>query len=252
MIPFQTLFPHPSPLPPPRDGEGEPEGLSLPLRFGEGAGGRGAARRFRGTFALTAVASAALLGLTTGCQRKPPPEPAEETSRRTVPKVAVIHPERHTVRRSIERPGYNVEAYQSTPLYAKIPGYVLKWNVDIGASVRKDQVLAVLDVPEMEVELLEKKASVRQAEAEVQQAKAAVEKARAEHRHTQSQYERLGKVGQGGIIDKENVSEARYLFEAAQAGVEKALADVSVAEERAEVARKRRDYADTLLKYAQI
>src|SRR5207249_1489241 len=83
-------------------------------------------------------------------------------------------------------------------------------------------------------------------------AQAAAGKARAEHRHTQSQYERLGKAGQGGILDKENVAEARYLFEAAQAGVEKALADVSVAEERAEVPRKRRDYASTLLQYAQI
>src|SRR5215217_3208366 len=114
-------------------------------------------------FLRRVVAGAILAGLFAGCQRKPLPEPAEETSRRTVPKVAVVNPERHTVRRSIERPGYNVEAYQSTPLYAKIPGYVLEWKVDIGASVRKDQVLAVLDVPEMEVELLERKASVRQA-----------------------------------------------------------------------------------------
>src|SRR5436190_2798101 len=110
----------------------------------------------RWTFALLAAAGAALVGLFAGCQRKPPPEPAEEASRRTVPKVTVVNPERHTVRRSIERPGYNVEAYQSTPLYAKISGYVLEWKVDIGASVRKDQVLAVLDVPEMEVELQEK------------------------------------------------------------------------------------------------
>src|SRR5947199_7670213 len=135
--------------------------------------------RPRWTFALLAAAGAAVAGLFAGCQRKPPPEPAEETSRRTVPKVTVVNPERNTVRRSIERPGYNVEAYQSTPLYAKIPGYVLKWNVDIGASVRKDQVLAVLDVPEMEVKLLDRKASVRQADAEVRQAKAAIEKARA-------------------------------------------------------------------------
>src|SRR5262249_50708471 len=154
----------------------------------------------------------------------------------------------HTVLRRIERPGYNVEAYQSTSLYAKIPGYVLKWNVDIGATVEKNQVLAVLDVPEMEVELQEKKAAVDQAVAEVQQANAGGHRARAEERHTQSQYERLerlGKPGQGGVVDKENVAEARFLFEAAQAGVDKALADVSAAAQRAEVARKRRDYTAT-------
>jgi RND family efflux transporter MFP subunit len=203
-------------------------------------------------FVLLAVA---LAGLMTGCQRKSLPEPAEETSQRTVPRVTVVHPERHTVLRRIERPGYNVEAYQSTPLYAKVPGYVLEWNVDIGATVKKNQILAVLDVPEMEVELQERKAAVDQAVAEVQQANAAVRRARAEERHTQSQYERLerlAKTGQGGVIDKENVAEARFLFEAAQAGVDKAVADVSVAEQRAEVARKRRDYTATLLKYARI
>src|SRR5262245_39469548 len=207
------------------------------------------------TFALFTATAAALAALAAGCQQKALPEPAEEKSQRTVPNVSVVHPERHTVRRNIERPGYNVEAYQSTSLYAKIPGYVLKWNVDIGAPVKKDQVLAVLDVPEMEVELQEKKAAVDQAVAEVRQANAAVKRARAEERHAQSQHERLerlSKTGQGGVIDKENVAEALFLFEAAQAGVDKALADVNAAEQRAEVARKRRDYTKTLLEYAKI
>src|SRR5262249_22389392 len=194
----------------------------------------------------------AATGLRPGRQRRAPPAPVEEPSGPPAPKVTVVKPQRQTVRRNIERPGYNVEAYQRTRLYAKIPGYVREWKVDIGASVRKGQVLAVLDVPEMEVELLERKAAVRQAEAEVRQARAAAERARAEGRHTQSQDERLAKVSQGGLLDKENVSEARFLFEAAQAGVEKAVADVAVAEERVEVARKRRDYTDTLLKYAEI
>src|SRR5262249_18088390 len=214
-----------------------------------------AASRTRRAFVLLAAAGAALAGLAGGCQRKAPPAPVEEASGRPTPKVTVVKPARHTLRRTIERPGYNVEAYQSTRLYARIPGYVREWKVDIGISVRKGQVLAVLDVPEMEVELLERKAAVRQAEAEVRQANAAVKRAQAEGRHTQSQYERLerlAKAGQGGLIDKENVAESCFLFEAAQAGVDKAVADVGVAEERVEVARKRRDYTDTLLKYAEI
>ena len=198
------------------------------------------------------AAAAALAGLTAGCQRKPAPAPAGEGARRSVPKVTVVRAQRQTVRRDIERPGYNVEPYQSTAMYAKIPGYVREWMVDIGATVQKGQILAVLDVPEMEVELAQRKAAVRQAEAEVRQAKAAAKRAQAEQRHAQSQYERLARVGQGGIIDKENVAEARYLAEAAEAGVDKAVADVDVANERLEVARKRRDYTETLLKYAEI
>ena len=42
--------------------------------------------------------------------------------------MKVVHPEKKDVRRLIERPGYNIEAYERTPLYAKIAGYVLKWH----------------------------------------------------------------------------------------------------------------------------
>jgi multidrug efflux pump subunit AcrA (membrane-fusion protein) len=87
--------------------------------------------------------------------------------------VKVVYPEKKDVRRPIERPGYNIEAYERTSLYAKIAGYVQKWNVDMGDSVRKDDILAELYIPEMEVELKQKEASVRQAASEIEQAEAA-------------------------------------------------------------------------------
>src|SRR5438132_5328604 len=93
---------------------------------------------------------------------------------------------RSNVRRLIERPGYDIEAYERTPLYAKIAGYVLKWNFDIGDSVHKDDILAELYIPEMDVELAQKRAAVRQASAEIKQADAAVLRAQAELKRTKS------------------------------------------------------------------
>jgi RND family efflux transporter MFP subunit len=166
--------------------------------------------------------------------------------------VTVVKPERKTLRRLIKRPGYNIEAYQSTPLYAKISGYVRKWNFDIGRRVRKGDVMAELWVPEMGVEVQQKEAAVLQAAAEIRQARAEVLRAQADYDRTKSQSERLARVDRTGVIAKEVVDEARLTFESAEAGVAKAQADVGVAEARLKVARKAREYAQTLLQYTQI
>ena len=110
------------------------------------------------------AACAVLLGLVAGCQR-PAADSSGETDAQSgaapeAPEVTAVKPARKTVRRRIERPGLNIEAYERTPLYAKIPGYVQTWNVDIGDHVKKDQVLAELYVPEMEVDVKEKQAAV--------------------------------------------------------------------------------------------
>jgi RND family efflux transporter MFP subunit len=203
--------------------------------------------------ALAWVAQAGLLGLVAGCQRPPQQQPAAaEAPKAEPPKVTVVRPERKAVRRAIKRPGYNIEAYQSTPLYPRITGYVSKWNVDIGSPVSRDMVLAELSVPEMEVELRQKEAAVAQAEAEIPQARSALLRAQAEQDRTKSQYERLAKIGRNGVIDPESVEEARFGFAAAQAGVAKAQADVKVAEERLRVVQRAQDYTRTLLQYAKI
>lgn len=202
---------------------------------------------------LVAVAGAALLGLTAGCGRPAaegsPSAPITAASELT---VSVVRPERQTVRRTIEQPGFNIEAFEETPLYARISGYVGKWNVDLGDRVRKDDVLAVLHVPEMEADLRHKEAAVQQAKAQAEQARASVQIAQARLDRSKTQYERLTRIGQNGILDRENVDEAKYAFEAARAGLARAKADVDAAEAQVKVAEAARDYAATMLQYAQI
>src|SRR5205823_5648499 len=131
----------------------------------------GGGRRWH-LFLLTASAGLALLGMASGCQRQPAASPDQEAAPETGA-VKVVRPRKKDVRRPIERPGFNIEAYERTPLYAKIPGYVQKWNVDIGDRVKQDQVLAELYVPEMVVDLEQKRAAIGQAAAQVKQAEAA-------------------------------------------------------------------------------
>jgi RND family efflux transporter MFP subunit len=194
------------------------------------------------------------MGLAAGCNNQPAAstDHAAQTPASENPAVKIVHPEKKDVRRLIERPGYNIEAYERTLLYAKIPGYVLKWNVDMGDSVHKDDILAELFIPEMEVELKQKNAAVQQASAEIRQAEAAVLRAQAELKQAESQYHRLARVERTGVLDKEQLDETRYRFEAAQAALAKAHADVDAAKARLGVAEADRDHTQTLLQYTKV
>ena len=203
--------------------------------------------------ALLAAAGAALL-TAAGCQRPSaaatPQQPAAPPQKEAAARV--VKPERKTVRHPIEQPGFNIAAFQETPLYAKISGYIHKWNVDIGDHVKPNQVLAELYVPEMEVDVQQKEAAVGQAEAQIKQARAAVLSAKAQVARAKSQYERLAQSGKTGTISQESVEETRLGYEAAQAGLETANANVAAAEAERKVAEAKRDYARTMLRYREI
>ena len=93
-------------------------------------------------------------------------------------RVDVVRLERRTIRRTTQQPG-QIEAYEVTPIHAKVSGYVQKWNVDIGDKVKQGQVLAVLSVPELDAEAEQKQAAVEEAQAKLAQARAAEEVAQA-------------------------------------------------------------------------
>ena len=130
------------------------------------------------------------------------PARAATASAQTVPKVSTAKPERTTVRRTTEQPG-QIEAAETTPIYAKLAGYVASVACDIGDKVKEGQVLAELRVPEVEADFKQKRAMIVQAQAERKQAEAAVEVSRA------------------------GVASAEAKVAASRAGIRRAEADVS-------------------------
>src|SRR5690242_11696711 len=92
---------------------------------------------YRWSLLILAAASGAVLLSPVGCNRPlaGSPEQRTQASASERPALKVVHPEKKDVHRLIERPGYNIEAYERTALYAKIAGYVSKWNYDIGDNV---------------------------------------------------------------------------------------------------------------------
>ena len=87
---------------------------------------------------------AGLAMLTMGCQHAAAPERMAASS----PEVTVAKPERRVLALSTTQPG-RIEAFEKTPLFAKVAGYVEEVRIDIGDVVQKNQVLVRLAVPEL-------------------------------------------------------------------------------------------------------
>jgi RND family efflux transporter MFP subunit len=81
--------------------------------------------------------------------------------------VAVVHATLGSPVTDLTVPGI-VQAFSESPVYARVNGYLRAWNADIGARVRKGQLLAVVDAPEIDQELSRARAMLTQAQANLQ------------------------------------------------------------------------------------
>jgi RND family efflux transporter MFP subunit len=93
--------------------------------------------------------------------------------------VEVILPKKGEMDRTTTQPG-SVQAFESVDLFAGVSGYLQKLNVDIGDRVKRGQVLAVVDVPELRKKVQQFAAAVDQAKARVVQMRARVASAEAD------------------------------------------------------------------------
>ena len=81
-----------------------------------------------------------------------------------VPTVVVIAPGRAASAATLELPG-RLEAYSRAPIYARVSGYLKSWKVDIGAPVRSGQLLAEIETPDLDQQLLQARADLASAKA---------------------------------------------------------------------------------------
>ena len=81
-----------------------------------------------------------------------------------MPTVAVISPTRGANQSSLDLPG-RLEAYSRAPIYARVSGFLKAWYVDIGAPVKAGQLLAEIEAPDLDQQLLQARAALASAEA---------------------------------------------------------------------------------------
>jgi RND family efflux transporter MFP subunit len=87
-----------------------------------------------------------------------------------VPVVAVVAPTGLKNDATLDLPG-RLQAYIQAPIYARVPGYLKSWKHDIGAKVKAGDVLAEIDTPDLDQQLMQARAdlSVAQANAKLAQ-----------------------------------------------------------------------------------
>ncbi|MDB6043115.1 MAG: efflux transporter periplasmic adaptor subunit [Gammaproteobacteria bacterium] len=92
------------------------------------------------------------------------------TEAQAVPSVAIVAPSHVESHDGLELPG-RLEAYISAPIYARVPGYLKSWKHDIGGKVKAGDLLAEIDTPDLDQQLMQGRAdlSVAQANARLAQ-----------------------------------------------------------------------------------
>ena len=92
---------------------------------------------------------------------------AATTKTTALQNVNVIHAELGSPVTDLTVPG-TVQAFSESPIYARVNGYLRAWNSDIGTHVRKGQILAVIEAPEVDQQLTQARAILSQAQANLQ------------------------------------------------------------------------------------
>ena len=87
-----------------------------------------------------------------------------ETAQMAVPSVSVVSPQRSAPSQEIVLPG-NVMPFISSPIYSRTSGYLKNWYFDIGARVKKGQLLAVVQTPEVDQQLAQSRSNLATAQA---------------------------------------------------------------------------------------
>jgi RND family efflux transporter MFP subunit len=152
----------------------EPETIEQQTMQPSPDGFRSAAGARRRTAILVAAAALALLALViySGIHSRAVAEARLEqrTEQAAIPTVDVVFPRVGAPTQEIVLPG-NTQAFSDSPIYARTSGYLKRWYFDIGAHVQKGQLLAEIETPEVDQQLLQARADLDTAQANLNIAK---------------------------------------------------------------------------------
>lgn len=87
-----------------------------------------------------------------------------ETAEAAIPTVSIVHPSPSAPTLEISLPG-NTQAFIDAPIFARTNGYLKRWYFDIGARVKKGQLLADIETPEVDQQLQQARADLETAQA---------------------------------------------------------------------------------------
>jgi len=121
-------------------------------------------RRLRLAGLVMVVIAAIVVGMGITTRRMADARLNEWTERVAIPTVAVAVPDDRGRRTTIDLPG-RLEAYSQAQLYARVSGYLKEWKADIGTPVKAGQLLAEIEAPDLDQQIMQAEAGLSSAQA---------------------------------------------------------------------------------------
>jgi RND family efflux transporter MFP subunit len=144
--------------------------------------------------------------------------------------------------------------FQEIDLHAKVAGYLKSINVDIGDRVRQGQIIAALEIPEFQSDLMQAEASKRRSESDVSRARSEFERAQSVYDAAKLTHSRLEAVGKSrpNLLAQQEVDDALAKVQIGEAQLNAAKAAITVAEEQVHMHEANEAKVKTLASYAVI
>ena len=115
-----------------------------------------------GGLAAAVAVIVVIMGITT--RKSADAKLGEWTEEQAVPVVAAAKPDTHGQRTTLDLPG-RLEAFSQAQIYARVSGYIKDWKADIGTPVKSGDLLAEIDAPDLDQQIMQAEAGLASAQA---------------------------------------------------------------------------------------
>jgi RND family efflux transporter MFP subunit len=181
----------------------------------------------------------------TGCQEKQP---------ESAPATASVAPVTRGDLASTLTVAGEFQPYQEVELHAKVSGYIRRINVDIGDRVKNGQVIATLEVPELNAQVAGTQAEVKHSQSEISRAESEVALAEANYTALHAAYTRLAEAAKRrpGLVAEQELDDSRAKDQDAEAKINVAKASLDATKEQLGVSKADNQRVQSLEDYSVV
>ena len=171
----------------------------------------------------------------------------------TAPTVGVSKVDREDLSRNLVLAA-EFHPFQEIEVHAKVAGFVKAMYVDVGDHVKEGQLLALIEIPELQDEVIQAEAGVRRSAEEIHRAQEELTRSQSAHEVSHLAYQRLAEVTktQPHLVAQQDIDDSLGRDRVAEAQVAAARAALAAAQQQLEMSKANQKRLQTLLGYARI
>lgn len=169
------------------------------------------------------------------------------------PSAAVVKVTRGNIADTLEIAS-EFQPFQEVDVYAKVSGYIQKLNVDYGSHVKKGDVMAVLEIPELQQQLQQDEATARRSESDLTRAEEDLRRSQSAYHVAHLTYTRLAEVQKTRpeLVSQEDIDVAQGKDQEADADVSAQKAGLAAAQQGLAAAKAAQGKDQALYDYARM